>query len=179
MNMTPVVLAIVAALPALAQPPKPAADTQVVNLVGTIEAIDSTSRVVTVKLGGEFHTFAVKPDVKRFNELKVGDKLTAEYKESTLMEVRKAGAPAPKAAGGGDAVRVAGKAVRPSGTIVQQQVATVLVKAIDHKTPSITVQTDDARIVTMKVDHPERLTGVKVGDKIDVTYTQVFTVRVE
>ena len=179
MNTILVAFAVSAALPALAQAPKQAVDTNVVNLVGTIEAIDTTTRVVSVKIEGEIYTIAVKPDVKRFGELKVGDKLSAEYQESVLMEVRQPGAGAPAAAGGGEPVRVPGKAVRPSGTIVRQQVATVLVKAIDTKTPSITVQTDDARVVTMKVEHPERLTAVKVGDKIDVKYTRVFTVRIE
>jgi hypothetical protein len=179
MKRTLAVFAIAAALPALAQPPKQAVDTMVVNLVGTIEAIDAAERVVSVNIDGEVYAIAVKPDVKRFGELKVGDKLSAEYQESVLMEVRQPGAAAPAAAAGGDAVRVAGKAVRPSGTVVQQQVGTVLVKAIDHKTPSITVETGDASIVTMKVDHPERLAAVKVGDKIDIKYTRVFTVRLE
>jgi Cu/Ag efflux protein CusF len=128
---------------------------------------------------GKLHTFAVKPDVKRFDELKVGDKLSADYHEALVMAVRKPGESAPHAASDGEVMRVPGQAVRPSGALVQQQVATVEVRAIDTKAPAITVLTDDARILTMKVRHPARLQAVKVGDKIDVTYTEALIVRIE
>ena len=174
-----------AALPATAQSqtkpaaPKQMADTEAVRLQGTIEAIDATAREVTLKIDGELHTFTAGPEVKRFSELKVGQTLTAEYREAVLYEIRKPGAAAPTAAYGGERTSVRGKAVKPSGAIVRQQVASVVVKAIDAKTPSITVLTPDARTVTVRVEKPERLTGVKVGDKIDITYTQTFQVRVE
>jgi Cu/Ag efflux protein CusF len=190
MNKTLVAIAVsAAALPVLAQAPakapakpaapKQAADTQAVTLVGTIEAIDSTAREVTLKIDGELYSFTAGPEVKRFSELKVGQKLTAEYREAVLYEIRQPGASAPAAAFGGQASGVRGKAVKPSGAIVRQQVASVVVTAIDPKTPSITILTNDARTVTVRVEHPERLKAVKVGDKIDITYTQAFQVRIE
>lgn len=190
MTKTLVVLAISAALPALvhaaappaneaAKAPQSVSEGNVVHMAGTIVAIDATTRQLTVDIDGKLHTFPVKPEVKRFSELKVGDKLTADYYEAVVMEVRKPGAAAPTAASGGDVMRVPGQAVRPSGALVQQQVASVQVKAIDTKTPAITVLTDDARLLTMKVRYPERLKAVKVGDKIDVTYTEAFIVNIE
>jgi len=179
MTKTLVVLVAAAALPALAQPPRPVRESSVTHLTGTIEAINQTTREVTVKVDGELHTFAVKPDVKRFGELKVGDRLKADYHEAVLMEVRQAGGRAPLPASGGETVRVAGLGTRPSGALVQQQVASVVVKAIDRKTPAVTVQLEDGSIVTLKVEHPERLQGLKVGDKVDVTYTEALIVSVE
>jgi hypothetical protein len=175
------VLALLAAAPALAQQPTPApvSEGNVMQLSGTIEAINSTTREVTVKFGDTLHTFVARPEVKRFAELKVGDKLTADYNEAVLMEVRKPGAAAPKPASGGDIMRVPGQAVRPSGTLVQQQVATVVVKAIDTKTPAVTLQKSDGSTVTVKVQHPERIKGLQVGHTIDVTYTEAFTIRLE
>lgn len=182
-----VVLALSTAVPALAQTqqapqppaPKPVIETNVVEVKGTIEGLSPDTREVTVRVEGDgLRTFAVKPDVKRFNELKVGDRLSARYQESIVMEVRKAGAAAPKLAAG-EQKRVPGKAQRPSGAIVQQEQATVEVKAIDKKTPSINVLTEDGRTVSYKVEHPERLEGLKVGDKIDITYTEALIVIVE
>jgi len=184
-----VVLAVSTALPAFAQAPPAAKDAakapqsvsegNVVHMAGKIVAIDSTTRQVTVEVEGRLRTFPVKPDVKRFGELKVGDTLAADYYEAVVMEVRKPGAPAPQAASGGEVMRVPGLAVRPSGALVQQQVASVEVKAIDTKTPAITVLTEDARVLTMKVRYPERLKAVKVGDKIDVTYTEALIVKID
>jgi hypothetical protein len=186
MNKTLVAVAVAAsALPALAQTqakpaaPKQVSDTAAVRLQGTIEAIDSTTREVTLKIDGQLYGFTAGPEVKRFSELKVGQTLTAEYREAVLYEIRKPGAKAPEAAFGGEAAGVRGKAVKPSGAIVRQQVASVKVTAIDPTTPSITVLTDDARTITVRVEHPERLKAVKVGDKIDITYTQTFQVRIE
>jgi Cu/Ag efflux protein CusF len=189
MTKTFAVLALSAALPVFAQAPAPASapppaptsvsESAVTHVTGTIEAISPTTREVTVKINGELHTFAVKPDVKRFSELKVGDKLNADYYEAVVMELRKPGDKAPQAASGGEVVRVPGMGTKPSGALVQQQVASVEVKAIDTKTPAITVLTEDARIVTMKVKHPSRLKAVKVGDKIDVLYTEALIVGIE
>jgi hypothetical protein len=118
--------------------------------------------------------------VKRFNELKVGDRLSASYHEAVAYEVRKAGTAAPKpAVAAGEQARVAGKGPKPSGAIVQQETATVEVKAVDPKAPSITVLTSDGRVVSFKVDDAKRLVGVKVGDKIDVSYTEALIVSVE
>ncbi|HXY41225.1 MAG TPA: hypothetical protein VEQ10_16240 [Vicinamibacteria bacterium] len=180
MKKTLAVAAAVLALPVLALAQQPVVETSEVVVKGTIQAITPATREVTVKTDeGAVRTFTVKPDVKRFGELKVGDRLTARYHEALVMEVRKAGAAAPKSATSGTPTRVAGKAVKPSGAIVQQQVATVEVKAVDAKVPSITVAGPDGVVTTYKVEHPERLSGVKAGDKIDITYTEALIVNVE
>jgi hypothetical protein len=173
-----VVLAALVALSARAQEPKPVSEGTVVELRGTIEAINHSTREMVVEINGQYHTFKVKPDVKRFGELKVGDRLAASYHEAILLEVRQPGAPPPSPAAA-EPLRVPGQAVRPSGAVVKQKKATVEVRAIDAARPSITVLTHDGRLVTYKVEKPERLLGVKVGDKIDITYTEALIVSVE
>jgi hypothetical protein len=54
----------------------------------------------------------------------------------------------------------------------------VTVKAIDPAVPSITVTTDDGRTVTRKIENKKYLEGVKVGDKIDVTYTESILIDI-
>jgi hypothetical protein len=183
MTKTLAVLAALAALPALAQntrpEPRPVSESSVIHVKGVIEALNPDTREITVKIDGEPHTFAVKKDVKRFGELKVGDTLEADYHEAVLMEVRKPGASAPKPASGGETVRVAGLGTRPSGALVQQQVATVEVKAIDLKAQTVTVLLEGGSTTTLKARHPERLKAIKVGDQIDVTYTEALIVRVQ
>ena len=178
-RMLAVAAAVLVAVPVLAEAPKPVTETNVTRTKGTIEAINSTTREVSVKVNGVVHRVKVKPDVKRFSELKVGDALTVEYHEAVLMDVRKAGAAAPAPVEGGDQLRVAGKGEKPSGTIVQQQVQSVVVKDIDVKTPSIQIEMPNKDVVRMKVEHPERLLGLKVGDTIDITYTEALTIWVE
>lgn len=149
-----------------------------VTATATIQAIDKANRLVTLKdeTGAE-DTMQVGPAMKRFDELKVGDKVKVQYYESLVLQVRKPG----------DAVKTAGDTAKlspgtgasPAATLSRQQTTTVEVMAIDQKLPSITVKTADGRTVTRKVENRKNLEGVKVGDKIDITYTQAALMSVE
>src|SRR4030095_7266225 len=63
-----------------------------VTAVATIQAIDSTTRSVTLKNEkGEEDTFQIGPEVKRFDEFKVGDKVRLTYYESVVFQLSKPG----------------------------------------------------------------------------------------
>jgi hypothetical protein len=148
-----------------------------VSATATIQAIDTANRIVTLRdEKGVEDTYVVGPQVKRFNELKVGDKVKLTYYESLVMQVRKPGDPAPTA---GDQMKGTRSTGTPGATISRQQTTSVEVLAIDQKLPSITVKTADGRTVTRKVENPKNLEGVKVGDKIDITYTQALLAEIE
>jgi hypothetical protein len=144
----------------------------------TILAIDSTARMITLRdSSGLQDIYTVGPEVQRFNELKVGDSVKTTYYESTVLQIRKAGA-TPGATGTSGAVS-AGSGALPSGTMSVQDKMTVTVKSIDQSVPSITVTTPDGRTVTRIVADKKNLEGVNVGDKIDVTYTRAVLVSID
>ena len=149
-----------------------------VTATATIQAIDKANRLVTLRdeTGAE-DTMQVGPAMKRFDELKVGDKVKVTYYESLVLQVRKPGDPAKTS--GDDAKLTKGTGASPSATLSRQQTTSVDVMAIDQKLPSITVKTADGRTVTRKVENPKNLEGVKVGDKIDITYTQAAVMSIE
>jgi hypothetical protein len=149
-----------------------------VTATATIQAIDKANRLVTVKdESGAEDTMQVGPAMKRFDELKVGDKVKVTYYESLVLQVRKPG-DAVKA--GDDSAKLTkGTGGSPAATLARQQTTTVEVLGIDQKLPSITVRTADGRTVTRKVEDRKNLEGVKVGDKIDITYTQAAIMSVE
>jgi hypothetical protein len=99
------------------------------------------------------------------------------YYESLVLQVRKPGDAAKT--GGDDAKVTKGTGGSPAATLSRQQTTTVEVLSIDQKLPSITVKTADGRTVTRKVENRKNLEGVKVGDKIDITYTQAAILSVE
>ena len=159
-----------------AQKPLGAAATATVT--ATIQVIDSTNRLVTLKFDdGTVNTVWAGPEVKRFNELKVGDKVTFRYTESAVVQLRKAGDPAPSSSASEGITRSAGP--KPGGTMAQQVKATVTVEAIDPALPSITVKTDDGSSVTFRVENKKNLEGVKPGDRIEITYTRALMISVE
>ena len=68
---------------------------------------------------------------------------------------------------------------KPGGTIAKQETATVTIKAIDPKLPSVTVLTEDKRTVSMKVEDKKNLKDLKVGDKVEITYTEAVMISVK
>jgi Cu/Ag efflux protein CusF len=169
------VLAVAAA--ASAQPPASVTKSAVVTETATIVAIDSTNRLISLKgENGMVETIVAGPDVQRFSELKVGDKVTFKYYESVVYAIQKPGAtpPSPEKI----AVERAG-GVKPGGKMTQTMTAVVTVTAIDAAVPSVTIKTEKGETMSFKVEDKANLTGVKIGDKVQVTYTQALAISVE
>ena len=141
-----------------------------------IDFIDYPTRLVTLRdADGNVDIMLCGPEVQRFNALKVGDKVTFRYYESMVFNIRKPGDTAPQLTGGG-VVRTPGE--KPGATMSKQMTARVTVEAIDMKTPSVTVRTEDGRKMSFKADSAQHLEGVKVGDRVEITYTQALAISV-
>jgi len=187
MHMKPTV--VVAAALCLAIAPAAAAQTPVtktksVSATATIQAIDTTTRSITLRdETGVEDTYVAGPEVARFSELKVGDTVKMTYYESVFLQVRKAGAAGTTGAKPADSTLDAavtrGKGPLPGVTAAVQEKMTVTVKAIDPALPSLTVTTPDGRTITRKIEDKKNLEGVAVGDLIDVTYTRALLTSVE
>ncbi len=156
----------------------PVTKVDMVKMSATIQAIDSTTRTLTLRDDkGNEDTFTVGPAVQRFNELKVGQRLNVTYYESLVLQLVK-----PGEKGGGASFEAAlerAKTKLPAGTVAVQDKATVTVKAVDAAVPSITVTTADGRTVTRMVEDKKNIEGVKAGDKIDITFTRALVTNVE
>jgi hypothetical protein len=143
----------------------------------TIQAIDSTARLITIKndADGTEDIIHAGPEVKRFDQLKVGDKVNIRYYESLVMQLRKPGEASTPAKDVSQTTPTTGKV---GTTIARQQTTTVSVVAVDPSVPSITVKTADGHTITRKVQDAKNLQGVSPGDKIDLTYTQAALIDV-
>lgn len=172
-----IALAALAALSPAARAQKPVSEAASVEVKATIEAIDHANRLVTLKgEDGEVETIYAGPEVKRFDALKVGDTVTFRYYESVVFRIRKPGDPAPPA---GDPKLTRSEGPKPGGTIAKQESATVTIKAIDQKVPAVTVTREDGTAASFKVEDKKNLAGVKVGDKVEITYTQALMITVK
>src|SRR5262249_61958561 len=138
---------------------KPNKKTTQVPATATIQKIDKASRTVTLRNEkGEEDTFVVGPDVTRFDQLNVGDKINLTYYESLVFEVRKAGQASNDPA---DAVAAGRAKDQPGAGIVARQTRTVTVKAGDPGGPSITVETATGRTITRKIEDKKNIEGAK------------------
>ena len=158
--------------------PKPMGGAQVTSLTATIEAIDTANREVTLKgPDGNLVMVEVPDAVKRFSELKVGDKVTFRYTEAMVVQVQKAAADSKL----GTTVETGmerGKTAQPSGTVARKITATVEVVAVDKTVPSLTVRSDDGNTHSFRVQDAKNLEGVKKGDHIAITYAEALAISV-
>jgi hypothetical protein len=156
----------------------PVTKANMIKVTATIQAIDSTTRTLTLRDDkGNEDTFSVGDGVQRFKELKVGQKVNITYYESIVFQLLKPGEKP-----GGTSVEAAldrAKSALPAGTLAVQDKATVTVKAVDPAVPSITVVTPDGRTVTRKIENKKNIEGVMAGDKIDITFTRAFVTSVQ
>ena len=102
----------------------------------TVEAIEANSRTITLKKpDGTFVTTVAGPEVKRFAEIKIGDKVTARYYENVVILMKPNSEP-----GVDSTVKSATPSgqVYPGGTAATQRTITAVITAIDMNVPSIT-----------------------------------------
>ena len=165
---------VLMAAPAHAQTKTVTGETKTVT--ATVEAIDSTNRTVTVKKpDGTYDDFYVPPGMKRFDTLKVGDKVTARYYENMVLTVKKPGE-ATKDSGNAAVTRAKSGS---AGTIAHQRTITATIAAIDMKLPSITFTGPNNWKYSTRVEDKAALAKVKVGDKVDITWTEAMILSLD
>jgi hypothetical protein len=150
--------------------------TQTVTLSGTVETIDHSRRVVNIKTpDGKFETVDVPPAAKRFDELKVGDKVSITYNNTVSARLKPPGeAPVNTATG----TSTAGQGERPGGTASEERTMTATISAIDKSAQSITFTGPNGWKYSRRVADPTVLDKIKVGDEVDITWDTNVAVAV-
>jgi hypothetical protein len=147
------------------------------TVTATVLSVDQKTREVTVKLeNGQTHSFIAGDHVKNLAQVKKGDIITAVYTEAIAYEVKQHGSTGAKTT---TAVAAAQPGAKPAGAVAQQTTVTVLITAIDPVAPTVTFMGPKGNTETIKVRDPKNLVGVKVGDKVDITYTEALAVTVD
>jgi len=143
----------------------------------TVEAIEASTRSLTLKrTDGTYLTTVAGPEVKRFDELKVGDKITAKYYDTLVIRVKQPGESdvASRATG-----TTGSSQALPGGTKAKQVTITATITNIDNSVPSITFTGPNGWKYTSRVEDTAALAKVKVGDKVDIVWTEAMLVSVE
>jgi hypothetical protein len=184
--MTALVLASPAAL---AQ--KPPVDTTVVassapgkaaiarmsEVTATVVAIDKATRTVTLKgPKGKTKDIVAGDEVKNFDQITVGDSVVVKYMEALSLELSKA-----KVSGDLKEKAAAARAKpgeRPAGAVGREISALAEVVAVNPKASTISLKGPRGNTVELNVQNPEQFKVVKVGDKVEVVYTEALAMAV-
>src|ERR1700722_11172651 len=110
--------------------------TQTVTLSGTVATIDHEKRTVNIKKAdGSFERGVGTASARRFDELKVGDKVSVTYNNNVSARLKPPGeAPVNTQTG----TSTAGQGERPGGTASVQRTMTATIDAIDKSASAIT-----------------------------------------
>jgi Cu/Ag efflux protein CusF len=144
---------------------------------GVVEAIEASTRSVTLKKpDGTYVTTVAGPDIARFAELKVGDTVNVRYYDTVVIRVKQPGESEVLSGAKGT---TGSEQALPGGTRAKQLTITATITAIDPAAPTITFTGPNGWKYTSKVQDAEALAKVKVGDKVDIVWTEAVLVSVE
>jgi hypothetical protein len=143
------------------------------TITASVESIESANREVTVKKpDGTYDVWYIPPNVKQFDTLKIGDKVTARYYENLVVTVKKPGEAAKDE--GNAAVTRASR----GATVGHQRTITATITAIDMNAPSITFSGPNGWKYSTRVEDKEALSKVKVGEQVDITWTEATIISI-
>jgi hypothetical protein len=144
------------------------------SVTGTVTVVNVEKRLLTIKTPeGRFEVLHVPAEVKRLDEIKIGNTLTITETELLLVDLQKG------ADVGGPGVSTQSTIVRdpgekPSGMMVDSVTVTGIVTALDKAKSSVTIQGSDEH-VTLKVEDPSVLDSVAVGDGVSASYMRAIS----
>jgi hypothetical protein len=152
--------------------------TNMAKITASVEAIDSAARTVTLKgPRGKVVTLAVGPQVKNFDQVKVGDLVVVRYAEALTLELKKDGKELrQRSEREGSGTAQPGE--RPAAAAGRQITVIADVTAVDRKKQVVTLR-GPKQTVELKLRDPKQIKLVKVGDQVEATYQEAMAVSVE
>jgi Cu/Ag efflux protein CusF len=150
---------------------------EVVKLTASITAIDKATRDVTLKgpQGNEV-TLTAGPEVKNFDQMKVGDQVNVEYVQALTLELKKGGGlVVARTEQKGAAAAKPGE--KPAGAAGRQVTIVADVIGVDAAKQSITLK-GPKQTVEMRIADPEQFKRIAKGDQVEATYTQAMAIAV-
>jgi hypothetical protein len=151
--------------------------TKLMSQTATVEAIDLNDRVITLRgENGNSAAFDVDEQVKNLAQVHVGDKVVVDYVEAIAVRILPKGTEPSMVVD--ESVETAKPGGRPGGAGTHRVTLVAVIEAIDVGKSMVTLRGTEGRTVDVKVSDPENLEKVKVGDSVQITYTQAMAVAV-
>ena len=149
-----------------------------VTTTATVQSINPADRSVVLQHpDGGLTTYQCGPEVRNFDQIKVGDQVTATVAESLAIGLMKGGS-VPIGAGTSSAMVRAPLGAKPGGKIVDTFGFTARVMGVDAQNRKVTLQTVDGQTQTVKVGPDINLANIKPGDDVGVRVTRAFAISV-
>lgn len=143
-----------------------------------VVAIDLPSRKVSLKdQDGKVSEIVVGEEVKNLPQVKVGDRVVAQYGRALSVKLKK-----------GPGLRIteeksdsasAAPGEKPAAAATSEIHFVADVVKVSSKSRKITIKGAKGRLYELAIKDPEVLSQIKVGDQVEGTYLQVLSIGVQ
>jgi len=153
---------------------------QTVTVTAVVEDIDLAKREVTLR-GPEGKTTTVEVDeaVQNLPQVHKGDTVKVGYYESIAIQLAKPGELKVGDTAVAEEVARAKPGEKPGGAGARAITVVTRVEAIDKAAGTVTLKGPEGKLQTVKAQNPANLDKIKVGDTLQVTYTEAVAISVE
>ena len=163
---------------AVGSAPGKASMAETVDVKGTITAIDAETRAVGLMgEGGNEVSITAGPEVRNFDQLKVGDTVALELTQALTLELKK-GSTAVISRTDDVAGARAEPGEQPAGVIGRKVTVMAEVTAKDAEARTVTLRGPE-RSIELPVQDPAQFALISVGDRVEATYVEAVAVSVE
>lgn len=151
--------------------------TNTVQTVAMVEKVDLKKRMVTLRsLEGRVFNVHVSEEVINLPQVRKGDRVEISYSET--LEVRMA-EPGEVRNESGTYMASALPGEKPAGLEVSETNITATILELDKVNEIALLKLSDGSVASVKVQNPENLDKVKVGDTILISYLEAVEINVK
>lgn len=174
-------LAACSSAPEAPAAPKARGEAAGIKVTSTVEAVDVAARRITLKgPKGNVETYLVDKEVRRLGEIKVGDKVTADYKVAAIAELREPTAEERSAplvmAQGADRA----PSDQPPGAAFARAVRVVaLIESVDAAARTFSIRGPLDGVLQLRVEDAAAFASLKAGQAVVVVFAESLLLAVE
>ena len=137
---------------------------------GTVTKIDKKTRTIFFKNNDGESKFIAGPEIKSFDQIKVGDRLNVTYELAVAIELIKT-----KSDGVRSKVETASEVTskpgeKPTRTITNTTTIIADIIAVDRAKKLVSVKGPSGKVTIVTVKNPQLLADVNVGEQVRVIY---------
>jgi hypothetical protein len=174
-------VSLLAAVGCVSEPPQPVSREEKKEIAATVMALDRQTRMVALRSAeGRSAAIYVGPEVRNFDQIKVGDEVVVTFYAAIGAEVS-----TPERATQGvqqeGALLRAVEGQRPAGAVAEMLTTTVEIDSVDKSLNTVTFRRPDGLTRILAIEDPKAqafIRELKRGDLVTITYMEAVAVSV-
>lgn len=137
---------------------------------GEVVKIDKKTRTITFKNKEGESKFVAGPEIKNFDQIKKGDRLSVSYELAVAIELIKTKSDGVRSKVETNTVTSSKANEKPSETIANKTTITADIVEVNRDKKLVSVKGPGGKVTTVTVKNPALLADVNVGEQVKVIY---------